>query len=160
MAKDKGHVLRVLQILSPQDQETLAILHDPPLMEELLRRRETLTQVRAIGLSGGVVEPLTDEGPPWEVLKALRVFPAVLEECDRLPAAARERLLRVHLPALVAAPREGLALTQLFHGLWVSIYTVEGLDYRVIYEIDLRDASITILLIGVWESLERRLGAG
>jgi hypothetical protein len=53
MAKDKGQVRRVLQILSPEDQETLAILHDPPLMEELLRRQETLAEVKAAGLTGG-----------------------------------------------------------------------------------------------------------
>ncbi|MBI3325942.1 MAG: hypothetical protein HYZ81_04465 [Nitrospinae bacterium] len=101
MAKDKGHVLRVLQILSPEDQETLAILHDPPLMEEVLRRQETLTEVKAAGL----------------------------------------------------------ALTQLFRGLWVSICTVGDIDYRLVYEIDPQDASITVLMIGAWESLERQLGA-
>ena len=33
MAKDRGQVRRVLQILGPEDQETLTILHDPPLLE-------------------------------------------------------------------------------------------------------------------------------
>ena len=160
MAKDQGHVLRVLQILSPEDQETLAILHDPPLMEELLRRQETLTQVRAVGLSGGVPESLMQEDLPWGALQALRVFPTVIEELQGLPAAARETLLRTHLPTLIAAPQEGLALTQMFHGLWVSMCPVEGIEYRIIYEIDSRDTSLTVLLIGVWESLERRLGAG
>lgn len=160
MAKDPGHVLRVLQILSPEDQETLAILHNPPVMEELLRRQETLRDVRAIGLSGGVSEPLVGHELPEEALSALRVFPTVVEELEALPPSAREMLLRTHLPALVATPREGLALTQLFQGLWVSICRVEEIEYRIVYEIDSREPLVTVLLIGSWESLESRLGAG
>jgi hypothetical protein len=157
MAKDKGLVRRVLQILSPEDQETLAILHDPPLMEELLRRQETLADIRAAGLIGGVVAPLTGAEDSPQVPAGLRVFPAVLDELAELPAAVREALLQVHLPALAAAPEEGLALTQLFQGLWVSICTVHDIDYRIIYEIAPPSTAVTVLLIGTWKNLERRL---
>lgn len=157
MAKDKGQVRRVLQILSPEDQETLAILHDPPRMEELLRRQETLAEVKAAGLAGGVVPSLARTDLSQEPLPGLRVFPAVLDELAGLPVAVRDMLLQVHLPALLAAPREGLALTQLFQGLWVSLCTVDGIDYRVLYETDPHDALVTVLMVGVWESLERRL---
>jgi hypothetical protein len=152
MAKDKGQVRRVLQILSPEDQETLAILHDPPRMEELLRRQETLAEVKAAGLVGGVVAPRAGTDLP-----GLRVFPAALDELVELPAAVRDTLLQVHLPALLAAPRDGLALTQLFQGLWVSICTVDGIDYRIIYETNPQDVGITMLMVGAWESLEERL---
>ena len=74
MAKDKGQVRRVLQILSPEEQETLAILHDPPLMEELLRRQETLIEVKAAGLPGVIGETLAGVELP------VRAFPAVLDE--------------------------------------------------------------------------------
>ncbi|MGH8059694.1 MAG: type II toxin-antitoxin system RelE family toxin [Candidatus Entotheonellia bacterium] len=158
MAKDPGHVLRVLQILSEEDQETLAILHNPPVMEEVLRRQETLRDVRAIGLSGGVSELLTGHDLPEQALSALRVFPAVVEELAALPPSAQEMFLRAHLPALVAAPREGLALTQLFQGLWVSICRADEGEYRIVYEIDAREPMVTLLMIGSWESLESRLG--
>jgi hypothetical protein len=159
MAKDKGLVRRVLQILSPEDQETLAILHDPPLMEELLRRQETLADIRAAGLMGGVVAPSTGAECSPQAPTGLRVFPAVLDELAELPPAVREALLQVHLPALAAAPEGGLALTQLFQGLWVSICMVNDIDYRIIYEIDPPGIALTVLLIGTWKSLESRLEA-
>src|SRR5687768_16174917 len=151
MAKDKGQVRRVLQILSPEDQETLAILHDPPLMEELLRRQETLAEVRAAGLPGEVGEPL--EG----LELAVRVFPAALDELSGLPAVARDTLLETYLPSLIAAPQEGLALTQLFQGLWLGLCPVDGVDYRVIYECEPQGAGVTLLMVGTWSSLEERL---
>jgi hypothetical protein len=157
MAKDKGQVRRVLQILSPEDQETLAILHDPPRMEELLRRHDTLTEVQAAGLVGGVEGSLVGTDLSQTSLPGLRVFPAGLDELAELPATVRDALLRIHLPALLAAPREGLALTQLFQGLWVAICTVDGIDYRIIYEIDAQEAGMTLLMVGAWESLEQRL---
>jgi hypothetical protein len=149
MAKDKGQVRRVLQILSPEDQETLAILHDPPRMEELLRRQETLAEVKAVGLAGGDLAPRS--------LPGLRVFPAALDELAGLPTPVQDTLLQVHLPALVAAPQEGLALTQLFRGLWVSICTVDAVDYRIVYEPDPHDGGVTMLMVGAWASLEERL---
>ena len=152
MAKDQGQVRRVLQILGPEDQETLTILHDPPLMEELLRRQETLAQVKDAGLAGGVDQPLPGVELP------LRVFPAVIEELAALPPPARERLLHVHLPALVARPQEGLALTQLLHGLWVSVSTIDDIEYRLVYTIDPQDASVTLLMVRTWASLAERLG--
>jgi hypothetical protein len=157
MAKDKGQVRRVLQILSPEDQETLAILHDPPRMEELLRRQETLAEVKAAGLAGGVIAPRAGTDCFQQSLPGLRVFPAALDELAGLPTTVRDMFLQVHLPALLAAPREGLALTQLFQGLWVSICTVDGIDYRVVYEAEPQDAGITMLMVGAWESLEARL---
>jgi hypothetical protein len=159
MAKDKGLVRRVLQILSPEDQETLAILHDPPLMEELLRRQETLADIRAAGLTGGLIAPWPEAEASPQVPAGLRVFPAVLDELAELPPAVRQALLQVHLPALAAAPQEGLALTQLFQGLWVCICTVNDVDYRIIYEIAPPSTGVTVLLIGTWESLEGRLEA-
>lgn len=151
MAKDKGQVRRVLQILSPEDQETLAILHNPPLMEELLRRQETLAEVRAAGLPGGIGELLAGVGLP------VRAFPAVLDELSGLPAVVRDTLLQTHLPSLSAAPQEGLALTQLFQGLWVFLCPVDGVDYRIVYEWEPHDASLTMLMVGIWASLEERL---
>ena len=157
MAKDKGQVRRVLQILSPEDQETLAILHDPPRMDELLRRHETLTEVTAAGIVG---EPLARTDLSQTPLPGLRAFPAALDELAGLPAAVRDTLLQVQLPALLAAPREGLALTQLFQGLWVAICTVDGTDYRMVYEIDAHEHGMTLLMVGAWESLEQQLEAG
>jgi hypothetical protein len=160
MAKDKGQVRRVLQILSPEDQETLAILHDPPRMEELLRRQDTLAEVKAAGLAGGVAAPLAGAECCQTTLPGLRAFPAALDELTAMPSTVRDTFLRVHLPALLAAPREGLALTQLFQGLWVSICTVDGVDYRVVYEVDPQEAGVTMLMVGAWESLEARLEEG
>ena len=157
MAKDKGQVRRVLQILSPEDQETLAILHDPPRMEELLRRQETLAEVKAAGLAGGVVVPLTGTDFSQKPLPGLRVFPAALDELAELPAPVQDTLLQMHLPALLAAPQDGLALTQLFQGLWISICTVDRVDYRIVYETDPQDTSMTMLMVGSWASLEERL---
>jgi hypothetical protein len=151
MAKDKGQVRRVLQILSPEDQETLAILHNPALMEELLRRQETLAEVQAAGLPGGVGDTVAGVTLP------VRVFPAVLDELQTLPRVVQDSLLRVHLPALSATPQEGLALTQLFQGLRVAIYTIDGIDYRLVYEMSADDASVTVLMIGVWASLDEHL---
>jgi hypothetical protein len=153
MAKDKGQVRRVLQILSPEDQETLAILHNPPLMEELLRRQETLVEVKAAGLPGGIGESMAGVELP------VRVFPAVLDELAALPPIVQDTLLQTHLPGLAAAPQEGLALTQLFSGLWVSICPMDAIDYRIIYAIDSQQAVVNVLLIGTWEDLETRLGA-
>jgi hypothetical protein len=157
MAKDKGQVRRVLQILSPEDQETLAILHDPPRMEELLRRHETLAEVKAAGLIGGVEGPLAGTDFSQTSLPGLRVFPAALDELVGLPATVRDTLLQGHLPPLLAAPHEGLALTQLFQGLWVAICTVDSIDYRIVYAIDVQEAGMTLLMVGTWESLEQRL---
>jgi hypothetical protein len=157
MAKDKGQVRRVLQILSPEDQETLAILHDPPRMEELLRRHETLAEVKAAGLVGDVGDPLAGPDLSQTPLPGLRAFPAALDELAALPTTVRNTLRQVHLPSLLAAPHEGLALTQLFQGLWVAIYTVDGIDYRMVYEFDRQEARITMLMVGSWESLEQRL---
>jgi hypothetical protein len=157
MAKDKGQVRRVLQILSAEDQETLAILHDPPRMEELLRRHETLAEVEAAGIAGGRSAALGVTDLTRPPLAGLRVFPAALDELTELPGAVREALLRVHLPALLAAPREGLALTQLFQGLWLTVCTVDGAEYRIIYRIDGPEAGVTVLMVGTWESLEERL---
>ena len=157
MAKDKGQIRRVLQILGPEDQETLAILHDPPRMEELLRRHETLAEVEAAGIVGGMGGPLVGTDLSQPPLPELRVFPAVLDELAGLLATVRDTLMQVHLPALLAAPQEGLALTQLFQGLWVTICTVDGIDYRMAYQIDEQEVGITILMVGTWESLEQRL---
>jgi hypothetical protein len=157
MAKDKGQVRRVLQILSPEDQETLAILHDPPRMEELLRRQETLAEVKAAGLANDVLAPPAGTDLSRLSSSGLRLFPAALDELAGLPATVRDTLLQVHLPGLLAAPHEGLALTQLLQGLWVSICPVDSLDYRIVYQTDPHDALVTILMIGVWESLESRL---
>src|SRR5919199_4606833 len=121
MAKDKGQVRRVLQILSPEDQETLAILHDAPRMEELLRRQDTLAEVKAAGLAGGVAAPLAGAECCQTTLPGLRAFPAALDELAGMPSTGRGTLPRAPLPALLAAPPEGLALPQLFQGLWVSI---------------------------------------
>jgi mRNA-degrading endonuclease RelE of RelBE toxin-antitoxin system len=151
MAKDRGQVRRVLQILSPQDQETLAILHNPPLMEELLRRQETLAEVKAAGLSAGVGDAVAD------VVLPVRMFPTAYDELRALPDTVQDSLLRLHLPVLSAAPQEGLGLTQLFHGLRVAIYTIDAVDYRLIYEVDSEDAAVTVLMIGVWASLEEHL---
>jgi hypothetical protein len=154
MAKDKGQVRRVLQILSPEDQETLAILHHPALMEELLRRQETLAQVRAAGLPGGVGEALSGMTPP------VRVLPSALDELRGLPEGVRDRLVRTHLPTLAATPQAGLALTQLFQGLWVSICTVDGVAYRLVYQPEPDEAAVTLLMVGVWASLEEHLENG
>jgi mRNA-degrading endonuclease RelE of RelBE toxin-antitoxin system len=123
------------------------------LMEELLRRQETLTEVKAAGLPGVLKETLAGVELP------VRVFPAVLDELAELPRAVQDTLLQTHLPGLAAAPQEGLALTQLFHGLWLSICTMDTIDYRIIYEIDSQQAVVNVLLIGTWEDLETRLGA-
>ena len=160
MAKDKGQVRRVLQILDPEDQETLAILHDPPRMEELLRRHETLAEVEAAGIVGNTGSPMAGTDPSLMPLPGLRIFPAALDELTGLSASVRNTLLQVHLPALLAAPQEGLALTQLFQGLWVSICTVDEIDYRMVYQIDGQGAGITMLMVGTWESLEQRLEEG
>ena len=160
MAKDKGQVRRVLQILSPEDQETLAILHDPPRMEELLRRQETLAEVKAAGLAGGVVTSPEGRDLSSQLLPGLRLFPAALDELTGLPVTVRDMLLQVHLPALLAAPQEGLALTQLLQGLWVSTCMVDGIDYRIVYETDPHDTGITMLMVGAWASLEERLEEG
>jgi hypothetical protein len=157
MAKDKGQVRRVLQILDPEDQETLAILHDPPRMEELLRRHETLAEVEAAGIVGNMGSPLAGVELSLPPLPGLRVFPAALDELTGLSVTVRDTLLQVHLPALLAAPQEGLALTQLFQGLWVTICTVDGIDYRLVYQIDGQEAGVTVLMVGTWESLEQRL---
>jgi hypothetical protein len=157
MAKDKGQVRRVLQILSPEDQETLAILHDPPRMEELLRRHETLAEVRTAGLAGGDIAPLIGTNLSQKPLLGLRAFPAALDELAALPAAVRDTLLQTHLPALLAAPQDGLALTQLLDGLWVSICSVDRRDYRVVYETDPQGTGVTMLMVGIWASLEDRL---
>src|SRR5262245_39661050 len=157
MAKDKGQVRRVLQILSPEDQETLAILHDPPRMEELLRRHDTLAEVEAAGIAGSVRGPLAGMDLSQLPLPGLRAFPAALDELSELSITVRNTLLQMHLPALLAAPQDGLALTQLFQGLWVTICTVDGTDYRMVYQIDGHEAGITILMVGTWESLEQRL---
>jgi hypothetical protein len=157
MAKDKGQVRRVLQILSPEDQETLAILHDPPRMEELLRRHETLAEVRTAGLAGGGIAPLIGTDLCQKPLPGLRAFPAALDELAELPAAVRDTLLQLHLPALLATPQDGLALTQLLDGLWVSICTVDRSDYRVVYEPDPQGTGVTLLMVGSWASLEERL---
>src|SRR5215510_11600125 len=109
MAKDKGQVRRVLQILSPEDQETLAILHDPPRMEELLRRHETLAEVKAAGLAGDVGGSLAGPDLSQTPSPGLRAFPAAVDELAALPTAVRNTLRQVHLPALLAAPHEGLA---------------------------------------------------
>ena len=157
MARDKGQVRRVLQILSPEDQETLAILHDSPRMEELLRRHDTLAEVEAAGLvgsRGGGLEGTSLAQPP---LPGLRFFPAALDELAGLSTMVRDTLMQVHLPALLAAPQEGLALTQLFQGLWITLCTVDGTDYRMVYQIDEEEAGIMILMVGTWESLEQRL---
>jgi hypothetical protein len=50
-----------------------------------------------------------------------------------------------------------LALTQLFQGLWVSICPADSSEYRIVYDIDRHDASVTLLMIGAWASLEERL---
>ena len=160
MARDKGQVRRVLQILSPEDQETLAILHDSPRMEELLRRHDTLAEIEAAGIvgsRGGGWEGTSLAHPP---LPGLRVFPAALDELAGLPTMVWNTLLQVHLPALLAAPQEGLALTQLFQGLWITICTVDGTDYRMVYQIDEEKAGITMLMVGSWGSLEQRLEEG
>jgi hypothetical protein len=157
MAKDRGQVRRVLQILSPEDQETLAILHDPPRMEEVLRRQETLAEVKAAGLAGSVTTPLAGGQLAPQPLPGLRMFPAAVDELAGLPATVRDTLLQHHLPALLAAPREGLALTQLLQGLWVSICTVDGVDYRIVYEPDPQHTGLTMLMVGAWASLEERL---
>ncbi len=157
MAKDKGQVRRVLQILSPADQETLTILHDPPRMEELLRRHETLAEVKAAGLIGGVEGPLAGSDLSQTSLPGLRVFPAALDELAGLPATVRDTLLQGHLPPLLAAPHGGLALTQLFQGLWVAICAVDSIDYRIVYEIDGQEGGMTLLMVGAWESLAQRL---
>jgi hypothetical protein len=157
MAKDKGQVRRVLQILGPEDQETLAILHDPPRMEELLRRHETLAAVEAAGIVGGMGGPLAGTDLSQPPLPGLRFFPAALDELAGLSATVRDTLMQVHLPTLLAAPQEGLALTQLFQGLWVTICTVDGTDYRMVYQIDGQEVGITMLMVGTWESLEQRL---
>ena len=157
MAKDKGQVRRVLQILSPEDQETLAILHDPPRMEELLRRYETLAEVKAAGLVGGIEDLQAVLDLPQPPLPGLRMFPAALDELAGLPTTVRDILLQVHIPALLATPQEGLALTQLFQGLWVALYTIDGTDYRLVYEIDAHEAGMTMLMVGRWDSLEQRL---
>lgn len=151
MAKDKGQVRRVLQILSLEDQETLAILHNPPLMEELLRRQETIAEARAAGLRGGMADALPGIELP------LQVFPTVLDEWSRLDAGVQQALTQTYLPSLVAAPQEGLALTQLFQGLWISVCPVDGLDYRIVYECLSPATAITVLMIGTWASLEERL---
>ena len=160
MAKDKGQVRRVLQILSPEDQETLAILHDPPRMEELLRRQETLAEVQAAGLAGGVIVSVESIDLAQQSLPRLCIFPAALDELAGLPTPVRDTLLQAHLPTLVAAPQEGLALSQLFQGLWIAIYTVDGVDYRVVYATDPHDAGLTLLMLGAWASLEERLEEG
>jgi hypothetical protein len=156
MAKDRGQVRRVLQILSPEDQETLAILHDPPRMEELLRRQETLAEVKAAGLAGSVTTPTFSQLAP-QALPGLRMFPAAVDELAGLPATVRDTLLQHHLPALLATPQGGLALTQLLQGLWVSICTVDSVDYRIVYEPDPQNTGLTMLMVGAWASLEERL---
>jgi len=128
-------------------------------MEELLRRHETLAEVEAAGIVGGMGGPLVETDLSQPPLPGLRVFPAVLDELAGLPTAVQDTLLQIHLPRLAAAPQEGLALTQLFHGLWVSICTVDTIDYRIIYEIDLQGVVVNVLLIGTWEDMETRLGA-
>jgi hypothetical protein len=159
MAKDRGQVRRVLQILSPEDQETLAILHDPPRMEELLRRQETLAEVKAAGLAGSVGTPTSGGRPAPQSLPGLRMFPAAVDELAALPATVRDTLLRHHLPALLAAPQGGMALAQLLQGLWVSICTVDSVDYRIVYEPDPQNTGLTMLMVGTWASLEERLEA-
>jgi hypothetical protein len=151
MAKDKGQVRRVLQILSPEDQETLAILHNPPVMEELLRRQETWAEVKAAGLPGVVGDAVAG------VVVPVRLFPTVLEDLRALPDAVQDTLLEAHLRALSTAPGEGLALTQIFQGLRLAIGTIEAVDYRLIYAMNAEDASVTVLMIGVWASLEEHL---
>lgn len=157
MAKDRGQVRRVLQILSPEDQETLAILHDPPRMEELLRRQETLAEVKATGLAGGVITPISGGQFAPQSLPGLRMFPAAADELAGLPAMVWNTLLQHHLPALLATPHEGFALTQLLQGLWVSICTVDNVDYRLVYEPDPQHTGLTLLMVGAWASLEERL---
>jgi hypothetical protein len=103
---------------------------------------------------GGLLAGTDFSQPP---LPGLHVFPAALDELAGLSNAVRNALLQVHLPALLAAPQEGLALTQLFQGLWVTICTVDGIDYRMAYQIDEQEVGITILMVGTWESLEQRL---
>ena len=160
MARDKGQVRRVLQILSPEDQETLAILHDSPRMEELLRRHDTLAEVEAAGIVGSRGGGWEGTGLAQPPLPGLRVFPAALDELAGLSTMVRQTLMQVHLPALLEAPREGLALTQLFQGLWITLCTVDGTDYRMVYQIDEEEAGIMMLMVGTWESLEQRLEEG
>jgi hypothetical protein len=157
MARDKGQVRRVLQILSLEDQETLALLHDPPRMEELLRRQEALAAGKATELASDLVAPLAETNLTRQAFPGLRILPAALAELADLPATVRDTLLQTHLPALLAAPQDSLALTQLFQGLRVSICPMDRMDYRIVFEADPQDTGMTILMVGHWESLEERL---
>jgi hypothetical protein len=126
-------------------------------MEELLRRHETLAEIEAAGIVGNMGGSLAGTELSLAALPGLRVFPAAFDELTGLSVTVQDTLLQVHLPALLAAPQEGLALTQLFQGLWVTICTVDGIDYRMVYQIDGQEAGVTMLMVGTWESLEQRL---
>ena len=110
--------------------------------------------MEAVGLAGGVDQPLPGVELP------VRVFPALIEELAALPPPAQERLLHVHLPTLVARPQEGLALTQLFRGLWISVSIIDDIEYRLVYHVDLESGLVTVLMIGTWAGLAERLGGG
>jgi hypothetical protein len=157
MARDRGQVRRVLQILSPEDQETLAILHDPPRMEELLRRQAALAEGEATARGSDFITAPAEADLLQQALPGLYLLPAACTELAGLPVMVRDTLLHRHLPALLAAPQDGLALTQLFQGLRVSICPIDHIEYRIVYEASPHEAAMAILMVGTWASLEERL---
>ena len=74
----------------------------------------------------------------------------------KIPPEARRRI-QAAIEILAETPRPpGAKKLSGSGGDW----RVRTGDYRIIYEIDSQHASVNVLLIGTWEDLETRLGAG
>ena len=91
----------------------------------------------------------------------LRFHPQVDKELRLLPKQVRKIIKDAHLPAISSDPHKvGERLSGLLKGFWKLSFRQSRVDYRIAYEIDDKERSVFILMVGkrekFYERLERR----
>jgi len=130
------------RFLGPEDQETLAILHDPPGWKSCYAGHETLAEVEAAGIVSGMGGPLVETDLSQPPLLGLRVFPAVLDELAGLPPRCETPSCRCICHYCWRHPRRVWRSPSCFRVCGFTICTVDGIDYRMVYQIDGPEAGI------------------
>ena len=87
----------------------------------------------------------------------IRALTAVKKDLKRLDKPVRAAIEKDHFPAIQNAPDAGDVLHQDLEGLRSYHFSQHGTQYRIVYEVHVRERLVVVLMIGTRENFYERV---
>ena len=91
--------------------------------------------------------------PPFK----LEAHKAVKKDLRKISTQASGEIVNSILPQIARNPFDGIALTGTLRGFFKFVFHLEGISYRIVYQINEDEKIVLVLAIGTRENFYQRL---